>query len=77
MQGPKFEREDVSDLDEDEEKQRLREKLNKKHLLEWVTEADFTKEISLVKLSDHPFKLDEAEEADLMNFHRILKVVKM
>jgi hypothetical protein len=51
--------------------------LNKKHLLEWVTEADFTKEISLVKLSDHPFKLDEAEEADLMNFHRILKVMKM
>jgi hypothetical protein len=44
--------------------------LNKKHLLEWVTEADFTKEISLVKLSDQPFKLDEAEEADLMNFHR-------
>ena len=77
MRGPKFEREDVSDMDEDEEKQRLREKLNKKHLLEWVTEADFTKEISLVKLSDHPFKLDEAEEADLMNFHRILKVMKM
>jgi len=30
--------------------------------LQWITEADFTKEISLVQLGDHPFKLDEDEE---------------
>ncbi len=76
LQGPKFEREDDSEIEESEEVARV--KRNKQFLLQWVTEADFTKEISLVQLSDHPFRLDqEEEEGELMNFTRILKVMKM
>jgi len=36
---------------------------NKNLLLQWLTEADFAKEINLAKLCEHPFKLDEDEEA--------------
>ena len=36
---------------------------NKNFLLQWLTDADFTKEINLAKLCEHPFKLDEDEEA--------------
>ena len=34
---------------------------SKKDLLEWVTEADFAKEISLTTISSHKFKLDNEE----------------
>lgn len=76
LAGPKFERDDDSEIEESE--QILRIKRNKQYLLEWVAEADFTKEVSLVQLSDHPFRLDDdEEEGELMNFSRILKVMKM
>lgn len=55
LEGPAFERHDseqnLLDLKQAEER-RIK---NKKFLLEWITEADFTKEISLVSLGDHPF----------------------
>jgi len=46
-------------------------------LLEWITEADFTKEVSLVSLGDHPFKLDEQEEKEEITNERLIKIIKM
>lgn len=44
-------------------------------LLEWVTEADFTKELNLASLAMHPFNLSEDElEIPSEYFMKIIKV---
>ena len=50
--------------------------LHKQALLEWVTVADFTQEISLTKVASHKFKLDEAEINALIGTEGILKICK-
>jgi len=44
-------------------------------LLEWVTEADFTKELNLATLAMHPFNLAE-EELDIPS-EEIMKIIKV
>lgn len=51
--------------------------INKQALLEWVTYADFAKEISLVKISNHKFKLEPEEiDAHIGNVG-MLKIIKV
>ena len=40
---------------------KTRHQNNKNLLLEWVKNADFTKELSLTSLGDHPFQLEDSE----------------
>ena len=51
--------------------------LNKQALLEWVTVADFTQDLSLTKISSHKFKLDEEELNSLIGTEGILKICKV
>ena len=46
-------------------------------LLEWVTEADFTDEISLTQLANHKFRLDPEEAAKIHGNEGILKICKV
>ena len=50
---------------------------SKKELLEWVTEADFAKEISLTTISSHKFKLDNEEVEAMIGTEGILKICKV
>lgn len=50
--------------------------LNKQALLEWVTVADFTQELSLARIAGHKFKLDK-EEIDIMGTEALLKICKV
>ena len=49
---------------------------NKQLLFEWLVEADFEKEISLVEIMKHPFQLNE-EEQNVIDVDQILKIVKV
>ena len=60
MEGPFFENPDTED-EEDEEQEKERFRRNKKYLLEWVVEADFAKEFSLIELGNTPFEVPEEE----------------
>ena len=50
---------------------------NKALLLEWVTKADFSKEISLMSLAQHRFRLDQDEMNELTSFEHVSKVIKV
>ena len=50
-----------ADFSDDEDENPVQIALNKQALLEWLTVADFTKEVSLTKISGHKFKLDPDE----------------
>jgi hypothetical protein len=50
---------------------------NKALLLEWVTKADFSKEISLMSLAQHRFRLDQDEMNELTSFEHVAKVIKV
>ena len=65
MEGPYFENPDTED-EEDEEQEKERFRRNKKHLLEWVVEADFAKEFSLIELGNTPFEVPEEEQAEFL-----------
>ena len=58
--GPdEFNNADPADFsNSEEEDDPAAQALNKQALLEWLTVADFTKEISLTKVAGHKFKLD-------------------
>jgi len=51
--------------------------INKQALLEWVTYADFAKEISLIKISNHKFKLEPEEIDAHIGNEGILKIIKV
>lgn len=63
--------------EEDEENNAAVIAANKKALLEWVTEADFTQEMSLKSLLEHKFKLDEEERNSFIGTTGVLKICKM
>ena len=48
-------------------------------MLEWLVEADFAKEINLVQLAEHPFRLDPLEEElyNEMSFAKLMKIMKL
>ena len=73
--GPTY---DENEEDSQDEHTIERTKNNKKHLLAWLTEADFSQEINLKQLLEHPFKL-EHDEVDEMttSYLQIAKVLKM
>lgn len=48
---------DLSD-DDDEDEDPAKDAFNKQALLEWLTVADFTGEMSLTTIASHKFKLD-------------------
>jgi len=52
---------DNSDPDESEDVRFARERKNKANLLQWVTDADFSREFNLLDLVNHPFQLDTDE----------------
>ena len=66
---------DPDQFSDDDEDPRARE-LNKQALLEWVTVADFTKEVQLHKLANHKFKLDDDEINAMIGTEGILKICK-
>ena len=53
------------------------EAINKQALLEWITVADFTKEISLTSITNHKFKLDQEEVTSVFGTEGILKICKV
>ena len=61
--------------DEDDDPKNIA--LNKQALLEWLTVADFTQEISLTKVANHKFKLDGAEIEAMIGTEGILKICKV
>ena len=63
---------EFSDDDDDHPRNKA---LNKQALLEWVTVADFTKEISLTKIAHHKYKLEPEEIQELEVRERGVDVV--
>ena len=61
------------DEDPDDPKKKA---LHKQALLEWLTEADFTGEMSLAKIAAHKFKLDDEEMQAMIGTEGILKICK-
>ena len=64
VKGPTYERPVTGDEYEDDSNYETtiqRRKNNKKFLFEWLTEADFTQDVSLSKLINHQFTLDKDE----------------
>lgn len=61
MKGPTFERPDSQASEQSPDQERELKRRNKELLLDWVIEADFTKEISLKELGDYPFYLEQDE----------------
>ena len=51
--------------------------VNKHKLLEWVTEADFSKDLQLHKIAHHRFQLDSEEKQALIGTEGILKICKV
>ena len=72
-QSKREEKEDYSDEDENP----VNVAANKRALLEWVTAADFSQEISLTDIAKHKFKLDSAELDALIGTEGILKICKV
>lgn len=68
---------EFSDDEEDGEDDPAKAALNKQALLEWLTVADFTGEMSLTNISNHKFKLDEAELTAMISTEGILKICKV
>jgi hypothetical protein len=81
--GPDYVSDDSSEKDDETEsvieKHREQRKKNKLFLFEWLVEADFSKEINLVQLAEHPFRLDPLEEElyNEMSFGKIMKILKL
>lgn len=50
---------------------------NKQALLEWLTVADFTKEVQLHKIAHHKFRLDQEEQNAMIDVEGILKICKV
>ena len=65
---------EFSDDDDDHPRNKA---LNKQALLEWVTVADFTKEISLTKIAHHKYKLEPEEIQASLGSEEILKICKV
>ena len=65
------------DYSEEEDEDPANIALNKQALLEWLTVADFTQEMSLTKFAQHKFRLDEEEVEAKMGNLGILKICKM
>jgi len=63
--------------DSDEDNDPVKIAANKRTLLEWVVDVDMTKEISLLTLANHPFKLDSDEESMMMSIGGLMKVMKV
>ena len=63
--------------DDDENDDPAVSALHKQTLLEWLTVADFTQEISLHKISGHKFKLDPEEINAMISTEGILKICKV
>ena len=63
--------------DSSEEDNPAADQLNKQALLEWLTIADFTKEISLMKLAQHKYKLDPEERDMMLDTQQLLKIIKV
>jgi len=51
-----------------------RKQRNKKLLLDWIYEADFTKEFSFKEIVESPFEIDEDIEIDGLNLFKIMKM---
>lgn len=63
--------------DEESDEDPAKDALNKQAMLEWLTVADFTGEMSLTSISNHKFKLDEAELTAMISTEGILKICKV
>ena len=68
-----------ADFSDDEDENPTNVALNKQALLEWLTIADFTQEISLTKIIGHKFKLDQEEltTLPLVGIEGVLKICKV
>ena len=65
------------DLSSESDEDPVKIALNKKALLEWLTVADFTQEMSLNKFAMHKFRLDEEEKNAKISMQGVLKICKM
>ena len=65
----------VSNSDEDEDP--VRDAMYKKQILAWVTNADFSQEISLKDIAKHKFRLNQDEVSDFINTEGLLKIIKV
>lgn len=69
--------ENPADFSEEEDNDPAQIALNKQALLEWLTVADFTQEMSLTKFAEHKFRLDENELNANIKIPGVLKICKM
>ena len=70
-----FESDEEEEDSEEENPQKVA--FYKSHLLEWLTAADFTKEVQLQKIAQHKFRLDEEEINAMIGTEGILKICKV
>ena len=67
-----------ADFSDDEENDTAENRMfNKQALLEWLTVADFTKEVQLHKIAGHKFRLDNEERDAVIENEGILKICKV
>ena len=77
MEAPTFDRINSGNNLVDMASVKTRHQNNKNLLLEWVQNADFTKELSLTSLGDHPFQLEDSESIEELTPDRIKKIIKV
>ena len=70
-----YDEEDEEDLDDADDPVKQAE--YKRQILEWVTNADFTREVSLAKIAKHRFRLDDDEISYSYNNETLLKILKV
>ena len=63
------------DSDYEENEQNIKD--NKQKLLDWVVDADFTKDLSLANMANHKFRLDSEEVNSIHGSEGILKICKV
>ena len=64
-------------MDSDEEEKPEALAFHKKRLLEWVVEADFSKDLSLAEIAKDRFKLDPTETSQIHGQDEVLKICKV
>jgi hypothetical protein len=63
-------------MSEDEDNPEVQKKY-RNQLLQWVVDADFSQEFSLQKITEHKFRVDYDEAAELKSFDHVAKLMKV
>jgi len=64
------------EMSEDEDNPEVQKKY-RHQLLQWVVDADFSQEFSLQRITEHKFRVDYDEAAELKSFDHVAKLMKV